>query len=104
MVLTVYILLGALHAGLASKVHPDVLGVTANKANSVLILEFLTVKLGCCFLNVPGQSQVLDLFSYGGVQILRVAMLGFGASVYWMVFLYLFTANAFFLVGSVFVF
>ena len=110
MALTTYILLGALRAGLTSKFHPDVLGVTASKAISVLILEFLIVKLGCYFLNVPGQSQVVDLFSYGGYKfvgstvIVLVGMLGFGASVYWMVFLYLFAANAFFLVSSVLIF
>ena len=108
MSLTTYILLGALRAGLTSKFHPDVLGVTASKAISVLILEFLIVKLGCYFLNVPGQSQVVDLFSYGGYKfvgstvIVLVGMLGFGGSIYWLVFLYLFTANAFFLVSSAF--
>jgi hypothetical protein len=107
MALTTYILLGALRAGLTSKFHPDVLGVTASKAISVLILEFLIVKLGCYFLNVPGQGQVVDLFSYGGYKfvgstvIVLVGMLGFGGSIYWLVFLYLFAANAFFLVSSV---
>lgn len=52
MALVTYILLAALHSGLQSRFHPEILGVTASKALAVVLLDFLFVKLGCYFMNI----------------------------------------------------
>lgn len=52
MALVTYILLAALHSGLNSRFHPEILGVTASKALAVVLLDFFFVKGGCYFLNI----------------------------------------------------
>ena len=53
MALVTYILLAALHSGLNSRFHPEILGITASKALAVVLLDFCFVKSGCYFLNIP---------------------------------------------------
>jgi len=106
MALVTYILLAALHSGLNSRFHPEILGVTASKALAVVLLDFLFVKGGCYFLNIQGQSQVLDLVAYDGYKFVGViltivaGLLNFGTTVYTLFFLYSFLATAFFLLRS----
>lgn len=59
MALVTYILLAALHSGLHSRFHPEILGVTASKAFAVVLLDFLFVKSGCYLLNIPVRSHTL---------------------------------------------
>jgi hypothetical protein len=66
MALVTYILLAALHSGLQARFHPQVLGQTASTALAVVALDFFFVKIGCYFLNVQGNGQVIDLIAYGG--------------------------------------
>ncbi|KAI0916712.1 hypothetical protein AcW1_010237 [Taiwanofungus camphoratus] len=67
MAFVTYILLAALNSGLHSRFHPEVLGITASKGLAVILLDFVFVKLGCYFLNIPGGiNQVLDLVAYDG--------------------------------------
>ncbi|KAI0682389.1 YIF1-domain-containing protein [Cytidiella melzeri] len=106
MALVTYILLAALHSGLNSRFHPEILGVTASKALAVVLLDFLFIKGGCYFLNIQGTSQVLDLVAYDGYKFVGVIMtivaglLNFGTTLYTFVFLYSFFATAFFLLRS----
>lgn len=105
MALVTYILLSALAAGLHSRFHPEVLGLSASKAIGVVFADFAIVKLACYLLNVAGQGQVLDVLAYGGYKFVGVivtvlaGLMGFRSMVYWLVFLYMFLANAFFLVS-----
>jgi hypothetical protein len=66
MALVTYILLIALQTGLEKRFNPEVLGLTASTAIAILIIEFMFIKLGCYFLNIQGQGQVIDIFAYGG--------------------------------------
>ena len=66
MALVTYILLAALHSGLNSRFHPEILGVTASKALAVVILDLMFVKGGCYFLNIQGPVQTVELAAYGG--------------------------------------
>lgn len=86
MALVSYILLAALHSGLQSRFHPEILGVTASTAILVVVLDFIVIKFGCYILNiqvrnftlyspnpvyafpcsVQGAGQVTDLLAYGG--------------------------------------
>lgn len=52
MALVTYILLAALHSGLQSRFHPEILGVTASTAIVVVLLDFAFVKFGCYILNI----------------------------------------------------
>lgn len=66
MAFVTYILLAALHSGLQSRFHPEVLGRVATKALFVVLIEFGVIKLGCYLLNISGSHQVTDLVAYGG--------------------------------------
>ena len=66
MAFVTYILLAALHSGLQSRFHPEVLGRVASKALFVVLIEFGVIKLGCYLLNISGSHQVTDLVAYGG--------------------------------------
>ena len=66
MALVTYILLAALYSGLNSRFHPEVLGSAASKAIAVVILDMAFIYMGCYFLNIQGQSQLLDLLAYDG--------------------------------------
>ena len=56
MALVTYLLLAALHSGLNSRFHPEILGVTASKAIAVVLLDLVFVKGGCYLLNIPVSS------------------------------------------------
>ena len=58
MALVTYILLAALHSGLQSRFHPEILGVTASTAIVVVLLDFAFVKFGCYILNIQVRSLV----------------------------------------------
>lgn len=66
MALVTYILLAALHSGLQSRFHPEILGVTASKALAVVLLDFLFVKLGCYFLNIQVSPSPWKYLYLGG--------------------------------------
>jgi len=66
MALVTYVLLAALQSGLEARFDPEILGVTASTALGVVLLEFTFIKLGCYFLSIQGQGQVVDLVAYGG--------------------------------------
>lgn len=100
-----YILLCALLHGVAGSFHPELLGYTASSALGAVILEIAGIKLGCYLLSIGG-SQLLDLVAYSGYKfvgvaasVLCTALVGRGA-VSWAVFVYVYAANAFFLLRS----
>ncbi|KDQ10705.1 hypothetical protein BOTBODRAFT_115475 [Botryobasidium botryosum FD-172 SS1] len=106
MAFVTYILISALKTGLEKRFNPEVLGLTASKALAALLLEFMTIKLGCYFLNIQGPGQVVDVFAYGGYKFIGIIatviadLLHLGRTVYWVVFLYCVCSNAFFLLRS----
>ncbi|CDZ97762.1 Predicted membrane protein [Phaffia rhodozyma] len=111
MSLVTYILLSALYSGLDNRFHPEVLGVTASKAFGVVLLEFLVIKLGTYLLDVQGGGGEgvggsLEMGMYGGYKFvgvilcLLVSIMNFGKLIWWSVFLYMVSANAFFLLRS----
>lgn len=110
MAFVTYILLSALLSGLRGSFHPEVLGLTATMAFSVVGLEILGLKLGCYLLSINNDSQLLDLVAYSGYKFVGVIATilvgeignggaGTGGVIGWSVFLYTFLALAFFLVG-----
>ncbi|KAI1122821.1 YIF1-domain-containing protein [Nemania abortiva] len=111
MALVTYILLSTLLAGLRGQFQPELLGYTASKAGVVVIVEILLLKLGCYFLSISNESQLLDLVAYSGYKfvgiIVTVAIAelvnggkGTGGWVGWSVFFYTFLANSLFLMRS----
>ncbi|KAF2465981.1 YIF1-domain-containing protein [Lindgomyces ingoldianus] len=111
MALVTYILLSTLLAGLRGAFHPELLGSTTVAATLVILLEILIIKLGTFILNISSSSQILDLIAYSGykfagviISLLLSELLGHmgvgGTWVSWVVFLYCFGANAFFLLRS----
>lgn len=111
MALVTYILLSTLLAGLRGAFHPELLGYTATLAISVTLLEILIIRTGTFLLAISSSSQLLDLVAYSGYKFVHVIVslllshftswLGFGGSwVSWVIFLYCFNANAFFLLRS----
>ncbi|TCD66876.1 hypothetical protein EIP91_000774 [Steccherinum ochraceum] len=106
MALVTYILLAALHSGLQSRFHPEILGITASTAIVVALLDLAFVKFGCYILNIQGSSQLLDLLAYGGYKFVGVivtllaGLLQFGRTIYILIFIYSFLATAFFLLRS----
>lgn len=111
MALVTYILLSTLLAGLRGQFNPELLGYTATLAISVTLLEILIIRTGTFLLSISNSSQLLDLVAYSGYKFVHVIVslllsrltgwLGFGSSwVSWVIFLYCFGANAFFLLRS----
>ncbi len=111
MALVTYILLSTLLAGLRGAFHPELLGYTATVAISVTLLEILIIRTGTFLLAISSSSQLLDLVAYSGYKFVHVIVslllshftswLGVGGTwVSWIVFLYCFGANAFFLLRS----
>ncbi|KAI1261568.1 YIF1-domain-containing protein [Xylariaceae sp. FL1019] len=111
MALVTYILLSTLLAGLRGQFQPELLGYTASKAGAVVVLEILLLKLGCYFLSISNESQLLDLVAYSGYKFVGIiatvaiaelvnAGKGSGGWVGWSVFLYAFLANSLFLMRS----
>jgi len=103
MAFVTYILLSTLLYGLAGKFNPEQLGLTASFAFTIVILEIITIKIGCYLLSINNESQLLDLVAYSGYKFvgiivtLAVTTLGLKWLEY-LVFGYTFNANAFFLV------
>lgn len=86
------------------------LGYTASKAFTVIMMELAGLKLGCYFLGIGGSGRVLDFAAYAGykfvgVMVSMVTVAVLGREWWWTnwgVFLYLWQANAFFLVSTEF--
>jgi len=108
MALVTYILLSALHTGLSARWTPTVFGASASRALGVVLLDFMFVKMGCYILGVQQTAMggSADLVAYGGYKFVGViltlfaGMLNIGGTIYGLVFLYAFFANAFFLLRS----
>ncbi|KAJ9145259.1 Er to golgi transport protein yif1 [Coniochaeta hoffmannii] len=111
MSLVTYILLSTLIAGLRGQFQPELLGYTASKALGVVLLELVGLKLGCYFLSISNESQLLDLVAYSGYKFVGVIGTislaeivnkgnGTGGWFGWSVFLYMFLANSLFLMRS----
>ncbi|KIJ53668.1 hypothetical protein M422DRAFT_201888 [Sphaerobolus stellatus SS14] len=106
MALVTYVFLAALHSGLKSHFDPEILGVATSTSLGVILAEFALIKGGYYFLSIGGQGQMLDLLAYGGYKFVGIivtilaGLLGLGGMFYWAVFLYTFSANAFFLIRS----
>ena len=66
MAFTTYILLRTILRGLEKSFHPEKLGLDASFAFSIIMFEFVAIKLGCYLLGIQGEGQVLDLMAYGG--------------------------------------
>ncbi|KAI0251066.1 YIF1-domain-containing protein [Lactifluus subvellereus] len=106
MAFVTYILLAALQSGLQSRFHPEIFGIVATKAIVVLLFDFLFVKGGCYLLGVQGSSPIVDLLAYAGykfvgvIATLLVGLVGPSRTLYSIMFIYTFLANAFFLLRS----
>ena len=111
MAFITYTLLSTLLAGLNGKFEPQLLGITFTNGVFVLGLELVVLWLGKYFLNIQSESQIYDLVAYSGykfvgiiVTIIAAAIANHGTDlggyVGWIVFLYTFAANAFFLVRT----
>jgi hypothetical protein len=111
MALVTYILLSTLLAGLRGAFHPELLGYTATLAICVTLLEILIIRTGTFLLAITSSSQLLDLVAYSGYKFVHVivslllshfvSFIGIGGTwVSWVIFLYCFSANAFFLLRS----
>ncbi|CAI9627799.1 protein transport protein yif1 [Alternaria burnsii] len=111
MALVTYILLSTFIAGLRGAFNPELLGTTATVAIAVTLLEILIIRTGTFLLAISSSSQLLDLVAYSGYKFVHVIVsllltnlatwIGFGSSwVGWVIFLYCFSANSFFLLRS----
>ncbi len=121
MALVTYMLIAAFHSGIQDRFHPKVLGELSSGAFLVVFVDFGFVYLGCYFLNIQGSSQAMDIIAYSGYKfvgwvksfflpsltinrgfsVILTIIFGFlnmGRTLYTIVFLYFFFANAFFLV------
>lgn len=106
MALVTYILLSAVIAGSQGQFDPRILGQTASKSLGLLFLEFLSIKLGCYLLGIGEEGAVVDLLAYEGYKFVGIivalvaGLLGAKGWAFWLVFLYVFLANFFFLLRS----
>lgn len=106
MALVTFVLLAALQSGLEARFNPEILGLATSTALAVVLIEFAFIKGGCYFLSIQGQGQVIDLVAYGGYKFVGIiitllaGLLNLGRMFYWLVFVYAFSANAFFLLRS----
>ena len=105
-----YIFLETLIAGLRGQFEPELFGIMASKSLGVVLGEILCLKLGCYFLSISNESQLLDLVAYSGYKFVGIIFTigiaeavnggkGTGGWVGWTVFLYTFLANSLFLVS-----
>lgn len=112
MAFITYTLLSTLLAGLNGKFEPQLLGITFTNGVFVLGLELVVLWLGKYFLNIQSESQIYDLIAYSGYKFVGIIVTITAASVInhgtslggwagWLVFLYTFAANAFFLVSDI---
>ena len=110
MAFVTYVLLSALLAGLRGAFHPEVMGSTFMYALFVVIVELMILKLGTYLLSITNESQLLDLVAYSGYKFVGVIVTlvvseivslgqGTGGWASWIIFVYTFLANAFFLVS-----
>ena len=110
MAIVTYILLSTLLAGIRGNFHPEVMGSTFGYALFVMIIEILILKLGTYLLGITNESQLLDLVAYSGYKFVGVIVTlvvaetmslgqGTGGWAGWVIFLYTYLANAFFLVS-----
>ena len=110
MAFVTYILLSTLLAGLRGAFHPEVMGLTATAAFAVVAIEILGLKFGTYILSISNDSQLLDLVAYSGYKFVGVIVTlvvaeimnrgnGTGGWAGWIIFMYTFLANAFFLVS-----
>ncbi|ETW75373.1 hypothetical protein HETIRDRAFT_67728 [Heterobasidion irregulare TC 32-1] len=106
MAFVTYVLLAALQSGLQSRFDPEILGLTATTALFIVFADFLVLKGGCYILGIQSSSPVVDLMAYCGYKFVGViltltaGLLKAGRTVWMLVFLYAFLANAFFLLRS----
>lgn len=113
MALVTYILLSAVLAGFRGQFHPELLGSITTTAIAVIVFEILCLKLAMYILSINNESQLLDLVAYSGYKFVGIIATlvmseiltpgrGTGGWVGWVVFMYTFLANAFFLVSDKF--
>ncbi|KAK9237522.1 YIF1-domain-containing protein [Lipomyces kononenkoae] len=106
MAFTTYILLSSILAGIHGVYHPEILGYIASMAFAIVIFEILGLKLGCYLLSISNESQLMDLVAYSGYKFIGVILTMIagtlipGLLIKYTVFLYTFSANAFFLLRS----
>ncbi|KAF9261078.1 YIF1-domain-containing protein [Marasmius fiardii PR-910] len=108
MAFVTYILVSAFHSGLNARFHPRVLGESASSALGVIIVDFLFVYIGCYLLNVQGTGQAVDIIAYTGYKFVGVILtilsnylnITTSNTLYYLVFIYFFLANALFLLRS----
>ncbi|KZV94464.1 YIF1-domain-containing protein [Exidia glandulosa HHB12029] len=106
MALVTYVLLSAVKLGLKTRFNPRVLGATTSSAIFCVFFEVLLVRLSCYLLNIQGSASVVDLVAYAGYKFVGIIATIFTdflttrSWVYWSVFVYVFLANALFLVRS----
>lgn len=109
MALVTYILLSAMLAGFRGNFHPELLGATTTTAIAVMVFEIICLKLAMYILSINNDSQLVDLVAYSGYKFAGIIITllaseiftpgkGTGSWVGWVVFIYTFLANAFFLV------
>lgn len=111
MALVTYILLTSVLAGFRGNFHPELLGSTTTTAIAVILFEILCLKLAMYILSINNDSQLLDLVAYSGYKFVGIIATlvsaeiltpgkGTGGWIGWVVFIYTFLANAFFLVSD----
>ncbi|KAF9891341.1 hypothetical protein FE257_004196 [Aspergillus nanangensis] len=111
MALVTYILLSAVLAGVRGNFHPELLGSITTTAIAVILFEILCLRLATYILGINNDSQLLDLAAYSGYKFVGIIATlvtsevltpgrGTGGWVGWVVFIYTFSANAFFLLRS----
>lgn len=109
MALVTYILLSAMLAGFRGHFHPELLGSITTTAIAVVVFEILCLKLAMYVLSINNESQLLDLVAYSNYKFVGIIVTlvmsevltpgrGTNSWVGWVVFIYTFLANAFFLV------
>ncbi|EFP85105.2 hypothetical protein PGT21_003262 [Puccinia graminis f. sp. tritici] len=106
MALMTYILLSGAVAGSKGRFDPELLSIAASQALGIIFLEFCCIKLGCYLLNIQGDGAVIDLVAYSGYKFVGIivsllaSLAGLRSSICWAIFVYVFAANAFFLLRS----
>ncbi|KAI7940574.1 hypothetical protein MJO28_012859 [Puccinia striiformis f. sp. tritici] len=106
MALMTYILLSGAVAGSKGRFDPELLSIAASQALGIIFLEFCCIKLGCYLLNIQGDGAVIDLVAYSGYKFVGIivsllaSLAGLRSSICWAIFVYVFGANAFFLLRS----
>lgn len=111
MALVTYILLTSMLAGFRGNFHPELLGSTTTTAIAIILFEILVLKMAMYILTINNESQLLDLVAYSGYKFVGIIATlvtaeiltpgkGTGGWIGWVVFIYTFLANAFFLLRS----